>query len=234
MYKCECGKEFDSRQSFCGHCSMCKIHLGDDKFKKRQIISSNSMKASNDKRKLKRDEFIDKWISEGHKCKNCGKVMINYYGSGRFCSRSCSNSYSARINNDKRRLSLSEATIRSIENGRHNGIPSRKPYIEKYWNYMLSRYNIKLEPQFKVMKNSGGYYLMDFLVEDIVDLEIDGPYHSMESDNIRDNFMKSRGYIVYRVNYINPHKERDKIINQIDNFISFLRGVISKDITSLV
>ena len=26
VYKCECGKEYNNKQAFCGHCAHCKIH----------------------------------------------------------------------------------------------------------------------------------------------------------------------------------------------------------------
>lgn len=30
MYICECGYQTDNRQSYCGHCAHCNVHLGHD------------------------------------------------------------------------------------------------------------------------------------------------------------------------------------------------------------
>jgi len=35
---------------------------------------------------------LDQWIKEEHRCEHCGKIMTEFYGSGRFCSQSCANS----------------------------------------------------------------------------------------------------------------------------------------------
>lgn len=99
-YKCECGKEFDNPQKFNGHKSQCTTHLilfgkiesRDGKSKK---FINGGLKANCDRKekaaKLKQ-ENIDKWISEKHICEKCGKIMTEKFGSGRFCSVSCSNS----------------------------------------------------------------------------------------------------------------------------------------------
>lgn len=40
---------------------------------------------------MEQDKIITQRIEEKHVCERCGKVMIEKYGSGRFCSRSCAN-----------------------------------------------------------------------------------------------------------------------------------------------
>lgn len=99
-YKCECGKEFDNPQKFNGHKSQCTTHLilfgkiesRDEKSKK---FINGGLKANCDRKekaaKLKQ-ENIDKWISEKHACEKCGKIMTKKFGTGRFCSVSCSHS----------------------------------------------------------------------------------------------------------------------------------------------
>lgn len=99
-YKCECGKEFDNPQKFNGHKSQCTTHLilfgkieaRDEKSKK---FINGGLKANCDRKekaaKLKQ-ENINKWISEKHICEKCGKIMTEKFGTGRFCSISCSNS----------------------------------------------------------------------------------------------------------------------------------------------
>lgn len=48
---------------------------------------SKRAEISNDSKKLK----LLNWIDEQHRCESCGKIMTEYYGSGRFCSKSCAN-----------------------------------------------------------------------------------------------------------------------------------------------
>lgn len=39
----------------------------------------------------KNEEKLQKWLDEKHRCECCGKILTEYYGSGRFCSRKCAN-----------------------------------------------------------------------------------------------------------------------------------------------
>lgn len=39
---------------------------------------------------------IDNWILEQHCCETCGKIMTEYYASGRFCSKACACSFSTK------------------------------------------------------------------------------------------------------------------------------------------
>ena len=52
-------------------------------------------------------------------CQNCGEPLKQYYGTGRFCSRSCANS-----------KSHSEQTIKKIRQGVINNIKSKKPHLK--------------------------------------------------------------------------------------------------------
>lgn len=99
-YKCECGKEFDNPQKFNGHKSHCQVHLKlfnkieareklQIEFKQYGSIYIQKRKEDAIKRKKER---LNKWIDEKHTCEKCGKVMTEKYGSGRFCSSSCSKS----------------------------------------------------------------------------------------------------------------------------------------------
>jgi hypothetical protein len=98
MYKCECGKEFNNPQSFNGHKSNCKLHYlakynNDDQLKtiyKTRIANSTKSRLANVESKKQLN--LSKWISEQHTCENCGKIMTEKFGSGRFCSRACANS----------------------------------------------------------------------------------------------------------------------------------------------
>lgn len=96
IYKCECGKEFKSSQSINGHKANCVVHLSNkfnDAEKILQDRHNKSSKNSAKSRKIRSIKYsqrkLDIWISEQHKCEKCGKIMSEYYGSGRFCSEFC-------------------------------------------------------------------------------------------------------------------------------------------------
>lgn len=97
MYKCVCGREFDNRQAFNGHQGHCKIHLGDDRYQKNLEINrekqQKATKAQSDKCKALKEQNLNQWISEQHRCENCGKIMTEKFASGRFCSEFCYHSY---------------------------------------------------------------------------------------------------------------------------------------------
>lgn len=98
IYKCVCGKEFFTSNSFNGHKSGCKQHhiekygnleLYNDRYAKSTTKSTNTQREIN---KQKQQEKLSQWVSEHHTCEKCGKVMTEKFGSGRFCSRACANS----------------------------------------------------------------------------------------------------------------------------------------------
>ena len=63
MYKCKCGKEFESSQSFNAHKGHCKVHLGEDKYNKRleqQIVNMHKgNQAQTAAAKAKRDLILE-------------------------------------------------------------------------------------------------------------------------------------------------------------------------------
>ena len=98
-YVCECGKTFSGGQAFNGHKSNCRIHLGEEKYKEavdRRLKAAEkgrqALHEKSEKFHAKKDLELQQWIKEQHQCERCGKVMTEFYGSGRFCSKSCANS----------------------------------------------------------------------------------------------------------------------------------------------
>ena len=105
IYKCVCGKVFNNPQSFNGHKANCKQHqinkygnlekyndhinkcinARQEKYKE----YSNNLKIKNE---LEKQNYLKNWLLEKHKCEHCGKIMTEFFGSGRFCSRACANS----------------------------------------------------------------------------------------------------------------------------------------------
>lgn len=98
MFKCVCGKEFKSKHALGGHQGYCKVYLGEDKYL--EIINKNKegqLKAKQtllNNGKIKKEQELQQWISEKHKCEKCGKVMTEKYASGRFCSKECARGFS--------------------------------------------------------------------------------------------------------------------------------------------
>lgn len=100
-FVCECGREFENSQAFNGHKSHCSCHLsckyGEEAsiiYKQRQDSCYKKLLQNNllryDQIKLLKRQ---KWESSEHFCKFCGKRLYDKFGSGTFCSLSCSSSY---------------------------------------------------------------------------------------------------------------------------------------------
>ena len=279
-YICVCGKQFDNAQSFNGHKSGCMYHYLErdgnltkynEKLNKICISNKNYYeKESNTLNKLKIEEKqkkLEKWVSEQHRCEKCGKIMTEYYGSGRFCSRFCANSHiqtdeinekrsKTLIKNKNINIVLSDNDINTIY---INNIKKRKnrqkrvkyqgnilpnikkenlelgyqkrnriPYSEQFWKKVLDNNNINYYCNVPVWKPGNNNYWLDFLIDSNIDLEIDGELHNkpdvMKKDNIRNQYLISQGYLVYRIKWVNPVSDKAKIIvnQQIDDLLKFL------------
>lgn len=78
---------------------------------------------------------------------------------------------------------------------------------------------------------------MDFLLDNKVNIEVDGPFHDSRKhkikDGFRDRYLKSFGYEVYRIKLYVPEKKHAQIRNENNKqkFIKFLRvkGLIKED-----
>lgn len=118
MFKCECGKEFESAQSFNGHKSSCRIHLEakginyDSWLKMKQTQRKLAGKTMHKNALTVQQTKLDQWVAEKHVCEHCGKVMTEKFGTGRFCCRACAN---ARPHSDdtKQKISNSIAKLHS-------------------------------------------------------------------------------------------------------------------------
>lgn len=102
-YICICGKTFDNSQKFNGHKSQCKIHqlhkygslepyyLRQQQNQPKRINSfKNTKKLQREQKYFDKQKELDNWLVEKHRCKTCGKIMTEYYGSGIYCSIKCS------------------------------------------------------------------------------------------------------------------------------------------------
>lgn len=99
-YVCCCGSLFEQPNKFNAHKRTCEVHLRNkygteyETFMKNWIAKRTAHKNTilHENNVRKEQQKLSSWISEKHTCENCGKVMTEKYGSGRFCSRSCANS----------------------------------------------------------------------------------------------------------------------------------------------
>lgn len=122
-YTCECGRTFSSSQAYNGHKSHCTIHLSyTNRLDVRKHIDATNGEKSG--KKLHSDYISRKeaelatWLANNPTCERCGKIMTEYYGSGRFCSRFCANS---KKHSDKTKQKISYAIQNSLHNFNNNG-----------------------------------------------------------------------------------------------------------------
>ena len=132
---------------------------------------------------------------------------------------------------DESKLKISKKLIESHKNGNHPGWSfinkdiNKRSYPEKWFiknvlekNGFYFKYIIKEKLPF-------GKYFLDFAIIDLkVDIEIDGSQHfrtidAINHDKIRDEFVRSNGWTVYRISWIELINNSNEIIN---NFLKSL------------
>lgn len=132
-YKCICGRVFTKANAFNGHKSHCIIHQQSkgniEQFEKDEYTRHQKMK--NTMQTKAKDNYIvnqlltkQLWLSEQHTCDCCGRLMIEKYGSGRFCSKSCAN---RRAHSNETKLKISSSIKKLVINhpeffGFHNNL----------------------------------------------------------------------------------------------------------------
>lgn len=96
-------------------------------------------------------------------------------------------------------------------------------YPEKYFREWMEKENIPFQQEYKFK-----LYSFDFLVNERIDLEIDGSQHKgdpviVEHDKKRDNASNNKGFIVYRVDWVNYQKlnkeEKSKFLLELKSFL---------------
>ena len=171
-------------------------------------------------------------INEGkitlHKtCVVCGKIFERKrLSNGKLSSKcTCSDECHSILKRKNGR-----ATYEKIKSeGRFVGWRSRTKisYPEQFWIDVLQNNNIEFEREL-FFDNK---YFLDFVIRCgnvIIDLEIDGKQHKypdrVKHDKIRDEYLTSKGVIVYRIewNTINTDSGKQLMKKKIDDFIMFL------------
>lgn len=165
-------------------------------------------------------------------CKTCGKELSwkNKSGYCNKCIASAPDRYEIRSESSKR------GAQKAKESGKAYTWQTRdiQSYPEKFWETVLVNNDIPFEGPNKPIKKADGKnnYFLDFYIEKgnyKIDLEIDGKQHTyserVESDKVRDEYLISLGYEVYRIpwNEINSDSGKLKMQNKINDFISFYK-----------
>lgn len=290
-YICVCGKQWESQKSLSAHQASCKQYYlyrdeNLDVYNNRLIHLSEKSKEffekTSETRKEKQQKFktekLNNWISEQHRCECCGKIMTEYFGVGRFCSRACANSrnhteetkqkISDGLNNSDKINHINkikkycvvcgnplnfnnksgyckncykptiteEQKLKQSETMKLRGYPrwnihrNEPSFAEKFFKKVLFNNNIQYEFDYNVENDKHHFYILDFYINKRgvkIDLEIDGQQHEWEErkihDKIRDEFLTSLGYIVYRIkwNEITSETGKQSMKLKIDEFIDF-------------
>lgn len=213
QHKCEhCGKimteKYGSGRFCCRSCANSRKHSNETK----QKISTS----------LKQERLINVTY-----CKLCGKQLGNRNKTG-YCIQ-CINTSPALYELRKSRA------VNASKHIKHHATwlsRDKTSYPERFWIEVLENNNIKFEHN-KPIKQSNGKtnYFLDFYIEtskNKIDLEIDGKQHNYtvrkEHDDKRDTYLKSIGYLVYRIkwNSINSEEGKLEMQNKINDFLMFL------------
>lgn len=172
------------------------------------------------------DKLLNENSLKEKTCVICGRKyygIINISGNigkGKTCSNKCHKELI--INRSK------ETIKRVIDEGRFQGWQTRniKSYAEKFWIKVLQNNNINYISEYYLDKK---YFLDFYIVKNNVeiDLEIDGKQHKykdrLEHDKIRDEYIKSKNIVVYRIEWNEVNSEKGSLImkEKIDNFLEF-------------
>lgn len=180
-----------------------------------------------------------------HNCVYCGKIIYAKFHKGVYCY-DCADKHGLpnlmmydkggkTIPSKQKIESGRKVQQKLLAEGRHKGWQSRNiiSYPEKFWMEVLKNNNIDYSFNHVVKKsdlgveNDNSNYFLDFLIDENIDLEIDGKQHKYadraESDRIRDEILTKNNFIVYRVewNEINSETGKQHMKEKIDKFLDF-------------
>lgn len=201
-YTCECGRSFTKLQSYVGHCGHCKTHLGHeptDNFGESRSWAKGKTKETDDR--IRR-------MSERQ------RANPNMSFLGRHHTEE-----TRRIMSEKARV-----TARKHRNGWKSGnnrVPNR---FESFAEQFLIDNGVSFEKEVVIPQSllgkQGSYYQLDFLINNEIDLEIDGSAHNVSHDATRDQYI-SKLYTVHRISHNDSIEQLEAGLN---SFISTLRN----------
>lgn len=208
-YTCACGREFSTITSFAGHCSHCKIHLGRDpidRFGESRAWSKGKTKDTDIRVAL------------------AAKKQREAYANGTLESKFLGKHHSEKT---KRLLSQkAKLIVKEGRNGWKSGDSHKQNQYEKFTHDFLDAHGIQFKEEVTIPKSvfgkTGSYYQFDFLVNEQIDLEIDGTSHCNPAvarhDLERDEAVSTR-YVVYRIVH---HDNLEKLETGLNKFLEEL------------
>ena len=210
MYVCECGREFEKSQSYIAHCGHCKTHLGDRYSKEKH---STKYRISDTERSWSKG--LTKYTDERIK-KQAEKIQ------GRV------GSFFGRHHTEETKNILSEVGRYNASN-HLNGWKSGNSKIQNKYEKFVTQFLIEngidfvsevVIPKKELSEQETGYYQLDFLVNGVIDLEIDGSSHNLLHDEIRDSLL-SRKYTIYRIRHNDSIEE---LRNRLEEFVAYIKN----------
>lgn len=176
------------------------------------------------------DKKINENILKEKHCLICGKkyyALINKFGNLSF-PKTCSDNCHKQLQIQRGK----ETAKRVMAEGRFVGWQTRniKSYAEIFWHKVLQNNCIEYVAEYFLDKK---YFLDFYIVKNgiEIDLEIDGKQHKYkdraEHDKIRDKYIKSRGIVVYRIDWNEIKTEKGSLMmkEKIDKFLDFYKSI---------
>lgn len=148
-------------------------------------------------------------------CLYCQSVFQTNKPNKRFCDNKCASKYRWNFIPEYRKI-LTFKVRERVVNGQHKGWSSRSKiepsFPEKVTLEILAELNLSLERELKV-----GKWFIDFSDPDRkIALEIDGKQHELPerkaSDESKDAYLISEGWVVYRIKWQKLTKEFRKVL----------------------
>jgi very-short-patch-repair endonuclease len=178
-----------------------------------------------------------KYVCTICQCTYTTKKSINK----KLCSNICKEAFKLtkeyKEKREKSRKKRSKALNKAHAEGRHpgwfhiNSKTNRRSFPEEFFFEGL-RINEIQEKYTFIEKLSVGKYFLDFALIDLkLDIEIDGAQHTrspeaIEHDRIRDNFLREKGWIIYRISWQELRNTPDQVW---DEFKDYLKSENFKD-----
>ena len=171
---------------------------------------------------------VNKKIAEIHikkLCNYCNLIFVSNKKNQKYCSNKCS--ANSRKNDIEYREKLRQAQLKRVAEGTHSGWKSRNQpsYAEIFFMKVLANNNILYK-----FEETCGKYFIDFAIHDKkIALEIDGKQHLQEdriiSDQLKDEYLKSQGWKVYRIPWksINTKIGKSFIETEINKFLEYYK-----------
>ena len=176
------------------------------------------------------DKIINENLLKEKTCCICGRkyygiiIKSGKIGKGKTCSDKC--------HVELKRIKSKESIKRVMDEGRFVGWQTRniKSYAEIFWHKVLQNNGIEYIAEYFLDKK---YFLDFYIVKNgiEIDLEIDGKQHKykdrIEHDKIRDEYIKSKGIVVYRIDWNEINSESGSLMmkEKIDKFLNFYNNI---------